>query len=159
MDLSHLPIQPQIGLQVPEFVARSDFETNALRTVPVDQQLAIAKDSDDEVNRGSIQHDQLDRKTKELLHLSFEAETKPRQSLLGIFGIEDTYVDIAPRPGRPPSHAAEEIGRGDPLPLGARGQEFTELGLDDGWVHGMNYRGSSSLLSLSMAARSIIGGA
>lgn len=59
LGLSHPPAETEIRLQVPEFVARTDFELDAARAVAVDEQLAVAENPDDEIDRRVVQRHHL----------------------------------------------------------------------------------------------------
>jgi hypothetical protein len=71
---SYPAIFAQVGLEIPKLLARPDFESDAAGVVVVEKQPAVSQDTLAEVDRGTIQDNDLDRLTEELGELGFEVK-------------------------------------------------------------------------------------
>jgi hypothetical protein len=107
------------GLDVEVGVPGPHLEADPTGWIPVEHEHAVPEDAVHEVNRGSIQHDQLDRRADGSLDLGLEVEMQAGQRPGRLRGEQDGHVDVAGRRRRPAGHAPEQVGRGDRIALRA----------------------------------------
>src|SRR6185312_5136773 len=97
------------GLQVPERHARSDLEPNPFGGVPLEEQLAVPQDPDDEVHGSAVQHHDLNGELEEPLQVVFKVEAEPGEGPRRVIRIEHPHIHVAPWPGGSSGNAAEEV--------------------------------------------------
>lgn len=64
-------VEAEIGLEIPELVARPHLKVDALQGVVAHQELAVSKHPDDQVDRSAITFDDLDGEVGDLGQLLF----------------------------------------------------------------------------------------
>lgn len=120
------------GEEVEVLLAGADLEADAARGIAVEDQDTVAEDAVDEVGRGAIEDDELDRQAKGALQAVLEIERIERRGRLA--GEEHAEVDVAPAPARAARRAAEKVDRRRAVGVG--GEQLAKSGLDRRGVHG-----------------------
>lgn len=144
-----LPVSGEDRLKVEKLVPGPDLETDPLARRTVDEEHPVAKDAVDEIGRGGVQGDDLDREPERRLEPRLQPMRHVPEPRLGGRVEQDAEVDVAPGPLLAPDPAAKQPGRDErPGLLGEeRSKRLGESRLDHAGIVGCS-SGSLSAVAL-----------
>src|SRR5215212_8753493 len=94
-----LPVEPPIRLHVPVLVVRPYLESDAPRRILIDEQLAITQNTESQIDRSAIEHDQLHGQQQELLQVRLQVEVIAGKCQGRVFPEQNADIHVAIRPG------------------------------------------------------------
>ncbi len=71
-----LPTKFEIRLEIPKLVPGVHLELNPLRSVEIDQELAVAQHADDQIDRCTVEHDELIGKAEGAFEIALQIEVQ-----------------------------------------------------------------------------------
>ena len=102
-------VLPKGRLEIEECISGFDFESNAGRRIPVDQQSSIAQNSVNQVGQDSVENHQIHFMTELSGQVGGKVLVKPFERRRRIHGAEDGNVDVAFRMARSLGMTAKQI--------------------------------------------------
>jgi hypothetical protein len=105
-----MPIALQMRQQIEVFIAGPNLEADARSAIALEDQLALAQDAVDQIDRRPIQHHQIDPTSEFGTQPIGKIEVQPLQRRRRVGCEQDRKIEIACRPCPPARLAPEQIG-------------------------------------------------